>query len=172
MRKLEVFANCSIIIVALIICATTIKEHWLSDSRAPRPAAVTDSRLLSTHLEVPGVDWESANKTIVMALSTQCHFCQESAPFYKSVSESPAVKSKRIAVMMIFPQSSDEAESFARTKDIHPGRILSMNLQQLGISSTPTMFLVDHAGKIEKMWIGVLSEDQQRQLLGDLKRIS
>lgn len=172
-RKIETWANISVIVAALIFCATIVKDRWIDKPALPLTGyANTESRLLNTRLEVPGVQWNEADKTLVMALSTQCHFCQESTPFYKALSTSKAVTSKRVAMMMVFPQPQSEAESFVRSKGIQTSGIFSLPLQRMGVSSTPTIFLVDRSGKVEKLWVGVLSEAQQKDLLGELAKLS
>lgn len=171
-RKIETLANISIIIAALLFCATLVHEKWLYKPGGLAPAAQTDNRLQGTNLHINGVNWENASKTLVIALSTQCHFCQESVPFYKELTASPAVKSKRVHVVTIFPQQQGEAESFIKASEIRTDSVLSMPLQTLGTSATPTLLLVNHAGKVEKLWIGVLSPAQQKDLLGELAKLS
>ena len=171
-RKIETCANISIIIAAVLFSATLIHEKWLYKSGGLAPAAQTDNRLQGTNLHINGVKWDNADKTLVMALSTQCHFCQESVPFYKELTASPAVKSRRVMVVTVFPQQQSEAESFVKTSEIRADSVLSMPLQTLGTSSTPTLFLVNRAGKVEKLWIGVLSPSQRKDLLGELTKAS
>lgn len=170
-RKIEACANLSIIIVAILFSATLVNEKWLSKSGGLAPSAQTDNPLQGTNLHINGVKWDNADKTLVMALSTQCHFCQESVPFYKELTTF-AVKSKRIMVVTVFPQQQTEAESFVKTSEIRADSVLSMPLQTLGTSSTPTLFLVNRVGKVEKLWIGVLSPSQRKDLLGELKKVS
>jgi hypothetical protein len=170
-RKIETLANISIIIAALLFCTTLVHEKWLHRPSGLAPAAQTDNRLQGTNLHIDGVNWESANKTVVIALSTQCHFCRESVPFYKELTALPAVKSKRLLVVTVFPQQQGEAESFVKASEIRANIVLSMPLQTLGTSSTPTLFLVNQAGKVERLWIGVLSPTQQKDLLGELAKL-
>jgi hypothetical protein len=115
MRKLETWVNVSIIVAALVFTGTTVKNNWLPKLTGTIGAsATTESHLIGSQLQMDGVQWGGAAKTVVMALSTQCHFCQESGSFYKALTGSPAVISKRVAVVMVFPQPQSEAESFAK----------------------------------------------------------
>jgi len=170
-RKIETWANVSIIVAVLVFCATIVKDRWINHPNLTGYTSA-ESRLLNTHIQVPGVEWKDAHKTLVMALSTQCHFCQESTPFYKALSTSTAVTSKRVSMMMVFPQPQAEAESFVRSKGIQTSGIVSMPLQTIGVSSTPTLFLVDKSGKVEKLWVGVLTEAQQKDLLAELAKLT
>jgi hypothetical protein len=170
-RRLETIANLSIIVATLFFCATIAKERWFPTPVTNLgPAASTESSLKGTQLQISGIRWDQADKTLVMALSTQCHFCQESAPFYKELTSSPAVKAKRVVIVTVFPQQQGEAESFVKGNQMHADEVLSMPLQGLGTSSTPTLLLVDRTGKIERLWIGVLSRSQQKDLLVELTK--
>jgi hypothetical protein len=172
-RKLETIANLSIIVAALMFCATISKDRWLSKPASTSgSSAGTESSLKGTQLKLSGVKWDQADKTLVMALSTQCHFCQESAPFYKELTASPAVKAKRVAIVTVFPQQQGEAETFVKGNQMYADNVLSMPLQLLGTSATPTLLLVDRTGKIERLWIGVLSRSQQKDLLVELTKPS
>lgn len=172
-RKIEAFANISIILAALLFCATLVHDKWLHKSVSGlAPSAQTEDRLQGTNLSIPGVTWDHADKTLVMALSTQCHFCQESVPFYKELTASPAVRAKRIVVLAVFPQQQSEAESFVKASEIRADSVLSIPLQILGTSATPTLLLVNRTGKVEKLWIGVLSASQQKDLLEELGKRS
>ena len=172
-RKIETVANLSIIIAALLFCTTLVRDKWLYKAgTAFAPSAQTENRLQGASLHITGINWDRADKTLVMALSTHCHFCQESVPFYKQLSLLPVVKSKRVMIVTIFPQQQNEAEAFVKTGDIQADAVLSMPLQTLGASSTPTLLLVYRAGKVERLWIGVLSPSQRKDLLGELTKTS
>lgn len=173
MRKIETLANFSIIVAALFFCTTLVKDGWLHKPVVGlAPSAQIDSALQGTRLQINGVNWDQAEKTLVMALSTQCHFCQESTPFYKELTGSAAVKSKRVAIVTVFPQRQADAESFVKANEIQANKVLSMPLQAIRTSSTPTLLLVDRSGRIQKLWIGVLSPSQQKDLKDELAKLS
>lgn len=171
-RKLEMLANVAIIVVAVLFSATIIKDRYLRNTpQAIGPSALTVSALQGTHLNVSGVKWDQAEKTVVLALSTQCHFCQESLPFYRDLTASKAVTSNRVAVVAIFPQQLPEAQAFINAGKIQPSTVLSMPLQTIGTSSTPTLLLVNHSGIVERLWVGVLSSSQRNDLLSELDKL-
>jgi hypothetical protein len=137
MRKIETLANVSIILTALLFCAKLADEEWLhKPARELTPSGQVVSALRGARLQINGVNWDQAEKTLVMALSTQCHFCQESTPFYKELAASPSVRSKRVAIVTVFPQRQAEAESFVKASEIQANKVLSMPLQTIGTSSS------------------------------------
>jgi hypothetical protein len=170
-RKLETIANLSVVVAALVFSATIAKDRWFSKPAINSGASAgTESSLKGTQLHLSGVRWAQADKTLVMALSTQCHFCQESVPFYKELGTSPAVKANRVAIVMVFPQEQGEAESFVKSNQMHADGVLSAQIP--GTESTPTLLLVDRTGKVERLWIGVLSPSQRKDLLAELTKVS
>lgn len=174
-RKLEIAANLSIVVAVLFFCVSTVKDRWFQpptsspSAAGPAFAAGTDGPQKGTQLHINGFKWE-ADKTLVLALSTQCHFCQESTPFYKELTSSPKTRDKRISIVTVFPQPASEAESFVKTNQIYPDKVLSMPLGQLGASVTPTVLLVDKTGKVQKLWLGMLSPSQQKELIAELTK--
>jgi hypothetical protein len=98
LKKVEVLANITVIFASLVLCLVLVKKEFFTPSQTA--AAVTSSTpplsvnaksksLLQTGMKIslPGVDWSRSKRTLVFALSTGCHFCSESAPFYQTPAE-------------------------------------------------------------------------------------
>src|SRR5436190_19578106 len=97
--RVEVVTNLSIIVVALIDAVVLLKTYLIrppgqssidaKPSVVTAPASENQRRDLpkgpaeGTQITLPDVDWGGSNQTILLALSNQCHFCSESAPFYQ-----------------------------------------------------------------------------------------
>jgi len=47
-------------------------------------------------------------------------------------------------------------------------RIVSTDLQALGIRSTPTLILLDQNGKVRDAWVGYLDEARQKRVLSQV----
>ena len=172
-RKIEIVTNLAVIFAAIVFSATIVHEYWFQKpGLALGAVARTENSLKGTQLQLEGVRWNGVNKTLVMALSTACHYCQDSIPFYQQVSQSSAVKTGHVAIVTVFPQTKEEAESFVKINDIRAGNILSTPLESVRATATPTLYLVDSTGKIENVWIGELSRTQQQELLEKLAKLS
>ena len=170
-RRLETITNIAMLMALLVFCATVIKDDWLHPQEHQlKSIAQTDNSVRGTQLKLEGVSWNKVDKTVVMALSTQCHFCEQSIPFYQKLSSSPAVSSGHVALVALFPQTRLEALSFVERNRLHIDNILSVSPQVVGASGTPTVYVVDRTGKIEDVWIGMLSTDQEKELLSKLGR--
>src|SRR5690348_13621302 len=53
--------------------------------------------------------------TLVLFLSTQCHFCKDSSPAYRQVLESPAVRGGSLQVVTVFPQPRADVNAYLAT---------------------------------------------------------
>ncbi len=110
-KKIEVLANVMTIVVAALISVALVKAYFI-----PAPPAVTARTMsgeagVGTSLEgrLPDVDWGRNERTLLVAISTQCHFCKESTPFYRKLQEQIG---KRLKIVAVLPQPTTAAEQF------------------------------------------------------------
>ena len=83
-KKIETASNIAIIIVALLFGGVLINRYFVSAS--PTPTAVENKEIKAgTILPLSEIDWNKSNKNLVLVLSTNCHFCSESTPFYQKL---------------------------------------------------------------------------------------
>jgi hypothetical protein len=151
--KLEATASVAFIGVAVLLSAALIKAYFLpAPSRSIPRAAVAGgaaTSLVGASLKdrIPGVDWSKNGRTLVLAISTQCHFCKDSTPFYRKL----------------------EAQG-GKGMGVHVDQVKQAGLGEIGVSGTPTMLLVNSSGIITKIWVGMLQPEAQEQVLSVLKK--
>src|SRR5204863_9489624 len=91
-------ANVAVIIPSVVVCTVLVSRYLV----APRnQAAIVKAAPVSTNdgssrkrfiepgtkISLAGLDWSKSPRTLLMALSTTCHFCSESAPFYQKLQQ-------------------------------------------------------------------------------------
>jgi hypothetical protein len=98
-KVLETVANLSTIVVSLLLSAVLVKVFLLPEAR-PSAAAARSRVAKGTSLKgsLPGVDWAKNGRTLVLAISTRCHFCTDSAPFFQRISKERPPSTKLLAV--------------------------------------------------------------------------
>jgi thioredoxin-related protein len=158
MKILEKIANISLILgvsVFLVIVARgEFAKHSLPDT--------SPKALLGKTIHLPGVSFPQQHDSLVLALSTSCHFCKESLPFYKDLSE----KSQgRLDVIAVLPQTESEAQTYVQDAAVKTTQVVSASLDTIGVYATPTLLLVDNNGKVQDAWVGLLDEKTQQKLL-------
>src|SRR5690349_15137463 len=96
-KKIELAANVAIIVVACLL-ATVLVKNYLVTSRT-QPASKSESQLVNAPtVSVLDIDWRQSKQTLLLAVSSTCHFCTESAPFYKQLANARG-KTRLIAVL-------------------------------------------------------------------------
>ncbi len=161
-KRWEVAANVAVVCLCLMMMSVIAWKFVLPH----RPAAAANKPPIGKVLQVPGVDWNGGEKTVVLALSTQCHFCSESAPFYRKLAE--ASKAKNVRVFALFPQSQDEARQYFKDLGVSIQEIRQGPLANIFVSSTPTLLIVNRTGVVTEGWIGKLPESLQNEVIGKL----
>lgn len=160
-KRLEIATNVAVLVVCLIIVAGTTYNFF-----APRSPSTSMSPNVGEAVKLRGVEWSGSQKTLILAISTQCHFCSESVPFYKKLS--PAAGGKGDRVIAVFPQPTQESKNYLSEKELRIDQVMQAPLTQLKVGGTPTLILVNSSGKIEKVWKGKLTEAGEQEVLSSL----
>ena len=161
-RQIEIAANVGIVIVALVIVASFIGNYRSQQSPSHQSVALGSTFVLKD------VNWRSNGQSVVLALSTTCHFCTDSAGFYQRLVK--AAKQQRLQTVAVFPQPTDEAHSYLEKEGVSVDETRQADFSSLQISGTPTLLLVDGAGLVKKVWVGKLSGEKENEVLAQLAR--
>lgn len=166
-RKIELVANLAIIVVAILLGVVLIRSYILrgpSAVQTPEPAPVR----AGTKLSLPNVDWKANGRTLVLALSTQCHFCTESVPFYQRIVQQRAAAGN-LRLVAVFPQTVDESKEYLRKLGLAVDDIQQTQFDSIGVKGTPTLIMADDAGTVTESWRGKLPREKESELLARLK---
>ena len=167
-RKVEIAANLATLIVAVILAVVLVKNNLLPmkppRTEAPAVRSTEAPATVRTDLSkrLPGVDWRHNGRTLVLALSTRCHFCTASAPFFKKISQRAG---KNLTLVGVFPQKNAEAESYLSREGIRVAAVKQVSLDRIGVRGTPTLLLADSKGVVIETWIGKLAPEKEEQAL-------
>jgi thioredoxin-related protein len=164
LKKIELIANLAIIIVAILLSAILIS---LCLPHTPSKAVVAESlRIMpGTKLSLPGLAWDKGSQTLLIVLSTNCHYCTESAPFYQRLVQQKA-RRKDIHLVAILPESAGEAQKYLSAQGISVDEIRQSAPNAVYARSTPTLILVDRTGSVIETWVGKLPPQKEEEVLG------
>jgi hypothetical protein len=160
-QKLDVLASVCVIVVACVL--------GVIGYRSLRPGSPSRGHGIEvgSHVSIKNIDWKSSSATLVMALSTKCHFCSESGPFYQELTTRLSEKSG-IHQLAIFPQSAPEGLDYLKSLRVNISDVRHQDFSSIPISGTPTLLLVDKTGTVTEKWTGKLAAKQQATLLQSL----
>jgi hypothetical protein len=172
MKILDKLANISAIIVAIVAVVILAKGTFRQAPAQSAPRAAMErlaTDLKGAKIDLPGADLGAAGvKTVVLSLSVNCHFCEQSAPFYQKLRtlSGNGVKFKLVAAL---PQEPELAETYLKLRQVQVDRLVSSHpLIDRGLSSTPTLLIVGDSGKVEQVWVGLLTGAGQQEVLAKL----
>lgn len=166
-KRIELAANLAIIVVAILL-AVVLLRSYVRRPPAPIQASTTAGIRAGTKLSLPGIDWSARGQTLVMALSTTCHFCTESAPFYQRLAQERA-RNLNLRLIAVFPQTSGESEEYLKRLAVHVDDVKQSDFMALGVSGTPTLILLNNQGVVEDSWRGKLTGDKEAEVLRRLQ---
>ena len=118
-------------------------------------------------MPLENVDWKNNKKTLVLYVSTNCRFCNESSPFYQRLVEKYA-DGKNLKLVAVLPQTVDEAKEHLKSLGVNINDVYNAQLRSIGVTATPTLLLVDESGIVSEMWRGKLSNDKETEVLNKL----
>ena len=176
-RRVETTANICIIVVAVIGATLLAKNFRFSPPQTDVPAVADSTKqkqnkvtgpAAGSTLSVPGIDWAESGETVVLALSNKCHFCSESAPFYKRLVRELSQR-KDVRIVAVFPQEISEAKEYLSKLEVPIYEVKQARLDSFGIKGTPTLVIVDHTGVVKYAWVGRLTTDKESEVLGLVK---
>lgn len=163
-RKMEILANASTIDVAVLMSVGLVKSFILrpvSPGTARIPEAVVGGSLKRA---LP-LDYTKNRATLILAISTHCHFCAESVPFFQRIRERAGDK---IVTAVVLPETVEEGQRYVAERQIRATEVRQVSLAGLGAGGTPTILPVDDSGIIRNIWVGKLDAGGQDKVLSIL----
>ena len=136
---------------------------WLRlAARLSAPPARQDASL-----GIPDVDWRRSKQTLVLVLREGCHFCSDSAEFYRQLAmESRQTKTKLVTVL---PGSIEDSRKYLNDLKVPINEIRQSPLSKVNVRGTPTLLLVNEKGVVTKSWVGQLPRDRESEVLDAIR---
>ncbi len=159
-RALEVLTNISVLVAALFMIFVLygrigVRQDYLNVG-ATMPA-------------IKGITWANHEQTLVLALRKGCHYCEESMPFYRDLSNLSQGQMLKTYLVAVLPDSQADVHSLMASQSLHFDSVPLTPLKSLKINGTPTLILVDRAGKVKRVWAGELTRTREGEVLAAIK---
>lgn len=162
-RRVELLANLGILVIALLLGITLVNRYLRPAS--PGPEATQEMRVKpGTKLSLSGMDWQRSENTLLMVLSTNCHFCSESSPFYQRLAQE-RVGGKEVRLVAVLPQPPAESEKYLAEHGINVDEIRQSTPGAVYAKATPTLILVDRTGAVVQSWVGKLPAEKEAEVI-------
>lgn len=177
-KKVEVLANIAVIFTSLVLCSVLVKKYFFTAKQtvaaatpsAQPPSISSKSKSAvqpGTEVLLPGIDWSKNSRTIVLALSTTCHFCSESGPFYQQIERQ---KPTDVGLIAVLPQPIEQSKAYLSKLGLKTSDVIQSSLSAIGVSGTPTILLVDNNGRLTASWAGKLPESTASTVVAQISQ--
>jgi len=178
-KKLEVLANIAVIITSVVLCSVLVKKYFFAAAKQEASVEAVQSKLADsgssrrqsiqagTKVSLPGIDWSKNARTVVLVLSTTCHFCSESAPFYEKLQQQ---KPNDVRVVAVLPQPLEDSRNYLNKLGVSVTDVVQGSLASVGVSGTPTLLLVYNEGSVTGSWVGKLSESEAAKVIAQIQQ--
>jgi hypothetical protein len=166
-KVLEVVTNISILIVCGLIC-WTLATHKTFDLRTIFAAGGGGVEAHLEGLSLPplhGYRWADHQKTLLLAIRTGCHFCEDSLPFYKRLAGLEKSNTLHAHVLAVMPDDRDSAAKELQSGGVAVDGVFNQPLNSIQVSGTPTLLLLDAKGRVAKAWVGQLTPQGEKRLI-------
>lgn len=152
-KKIELAANVGILITVVLVVILFIKNY------TQRQVDPQHTVALGSKFALKNVNWQGSDKNLVFAVSTTCHYCTESAGFYRQLVEQ--CRQQHVHTIAVLPQPQAEAQAYLTGEGVNVDEIRQAPLSDLDIAGTPTLVLVDQAGVVKEVWQGKLPSTKE-----------
>lgn len=137
-QKLTLLSDAAVVLVALAFGYTLVRNSLLGPT-----SGAGESVKAGDQLPVLGAaPWGRHDRTLVLALKKGCHFCEDSAPFYKRLSAGPT----DTRLVAVFPDDAAEAKQVTQAEELDIETVSGFPLKRLKVAGTPTVILADAHG--------------------------
>ena len=153
--NIDLGINIVIAIAIVAVAAAVVKRYVFSSSPENPPRIAKGDRL-----EVPNVNWQQNEKTLVFFLMKDCRYCQSSAPFYRQLLADAS--ERNVKVMAILPNSLKEAKEYVQHLELPIDNIQTGSLASYKIPGSPSVLFVDQQGIVKSVWLGAVEGREQK----------
>jgi len=108
---------------------------------------------------------------LLFITSTKCPWCESTLPTWREIAET--VKGKSVQAISLSIDSKGEIESYIKNRSLNFDvlNFPDTSVQQVYKAySTPQTILVKQGGRVEKVWMGALSETTKKEILEQLEQ--
>ena len=166
-KKTELLANIAIIVVAILVGVVVVKRFVLSPEESNGPAEFKEISA-GENISLPDVDWAKNDKTLLVVISKGCHFCSDSAAFYKRLVQEMTER-KNFKLIAVFPHGVDEGKEYLNGLNVQITELRQASLNSIKVRGTPMLILVDNAGVVTDTWLGQLPPDKESEVFNRLQ---
>jgi hypothetical protein len=140
-------------------------DLWLLDVTSARMGqSIPDAPPTGSLITVSDFNWAGSKQTLVLALREGCHFCTDSAEFYRRLAV-VARREKNTRLLAVLPTEIEASSTYLKGLGVPVSEIRKSALGQIKVRGTPTLLLVNNKGVVTRSWLGQLSPEKEVEVI-------
>lgn len=154
-NRLNVAANVATIITCLLLSAVLYQQLRSGARPVPSPP-----QTYNEGEKIEGFpELDSEQPVVVLYLSSQCRFCDQSMTFYKRLTD---VREQRgFKVIALARESESALTAYLSKHSVSVDGVVSIASRPMKLSATPTLLVLDPGPTVSKAWVGLLGERER-----------
>jgi len=171
----KISKKAAILFVLLVTALIALNASLIIQNRSLRASAGTRSPVLHPGTIVPSLSGKDLagkdftlsysndpRKVVLLVFSPRCGFCDSNMPNWKAMLQGIDRNSYRIVAVSIISDGVKEYVSQQKLTDIPIiAEVDPKSRVSYEMNVTPQTMLINSDGKVEKLWIGLLSPDER-----------
>jgi|HubBroStandDraft_1064217.scaffolds.fasta_scaffold366943_1 hypothetical protein len=166
MTTLEKITHGFLIAVCCLAGGLLIEQRFFPSQEAEN---VPSRDPVGREVKLPGADWQAAPISVLLQLSSTCHFCNESMPFYKQLMAARQAQGGKVPVIVASSDAVAVMRKHLEDEQVIVDKVLHSRLESFA-TGTPTVYIVDSKGLVRRAFIGKLDPSGEKELLSIIER--
>jgi len=171
MRIIERLTTVAVLLAAVLVIAVTVRDRLFPGNNPHQDAARAAQQLVGKPFPVPAGYQIGKTATVLLVVSSTCHYCSESMPFYRQLAAIQPKASGELGLLAVVPENSDTGLEYLSRNGVRVAGAISTPLSKVGLAATPTLVLLDRNGRVMDVWVGMLDARRQGNVLKRLREI-
>jgi hypothetical protein len=164
-------ATSIIVLLSAMAISTVFLTNYYRQRQAVKLEFETGLAKGGTLPSVQGLTYADSARTLLLVMNAHCVYCAESVPFYNRIVEAQTSAGSPVKIVALFPNPDAEVKTFVDNRSLKATVMSGANLSQLKLAGTPTVVLVDGAGRIQDFWVGKLTPESEEEVLRSVARL-
>jgi len=167
-KVLDIAVSVAILVVCAMICWSyaTHKSISFDGATAGQVTGGESNRLRGVSLpSLTGYQWSGHRETLLLAVRSGCHYCQDSRTFYARLKQMESSGELNAHLLAVLPDDKDSGTAFLRSGNAEIEAVFDQPLNNIQVLGTPTILLVDSHGTVVREWVGRLSRDAEEAVI-------
>jgi hypothetical protein len=160
--KLETIANLTIVITGVAMTALLV-SRFVAERQQPPPPISRQYQVGEKMAAGFPVDFSSSAQTLLLVLSSRCHYCSESVPFYRDVLDAHRADARFTRLVAIGLEDKTTLQEYLTQQGLAFDDVVTVTQDNFKVVGTPTLLLVDRLGTVKGVWPGLLNDDRRKQ---------